>query len=127
MPPASADPVSSDDASRRFPGRSFGRIQKFAGRLVDGTPVYFRQGSPKPKGLQITIRTREPFGVDVIAGRGFLCINSGRCWLIPHIVLNSWLGGKLSQQTVDIFLNVHRETLWAAGCSLLPVSQYGAP
>jgi hypothetical protein len=119
----SSDPVDSRDVARRFPGRTFAQVKKFAG-LVDGSPVYFRQGTPTSRGLQITIRVNEPFGQSIVSGQGFLCVNRGRCFLIPHSSLKSWLGGKLTHQTVDIFLDIETEVLSTADVEPMGVGQF---
>jgi hypothetical protein len=120
------DAVPSEEAARRFPGKSFRRVQRFIGELTDGSPVWFRQGTPKPHGFQVTIRTGEPFGKDVASGRGYLCINTSRCWLIPNSVLRDWLGGKLSQQTVDVYLDAGKQTLSTGGLQTISVEGYAA-
>lgn len=124
MPDGSTEAVPAADAVLRFPGRSFTGVTKFEGQLEDGTRVYFRQGSHKAKGLQVTIRTREPFGIAVASGKGFLCINSGKCWLIPHSALSAWLGEKLEQQTVDIYLDVDNQTLSTGGLNPMSVAEF---
>jgi hypothetical protein len=116
--------VRPQDVSGRFPGRAITSIKGYEGTL-DGTPVFFRKGSDKPQGLQVTIRVGEPFGKSVLDGKGQLCFNRGRCYLIPNSEVRAWLGAKLKNQTVDIFLRLEDETLWTAGLDPLPVSQFG--
>ncbi len=104
---------------------SISEIKGYEGK-AQGQTVYFRKGSEKPQGLQVTIRVGEPFGKDVLRGAGFLLMNRGRCYLIPNSAVKSWLGAKLEQQTVDIFLDLEAETLKTAGIDPLPVGQFGA-
>lgn len=112
------------DAAARFPGIPIVDIKGYEGKAA-GQPVYFRKGSEKPQGMQITIRIGEPFGKSVLTGEGLLCINRGRCFLIPNAVVKSWLGAKLVQQTVDIFLDVETESLKTAGLPPLKIDQFG--
>jgi hypothetical protein len=114
------------DAALRFPGSPIVDIKGYEGKLK-GEPVYFRKGSEKPQGLQVTIRVGEPFGKSVVQGKGFLCYNRGRCYLIPNSEVKSWLGAKLEQQTVDIFLDIEGETLKTSGLSPMPVGQFAGP
>jgi GIY-YIG catalytic domain-containing protein len=114
------------DAATRFPSVGIVDIKGYEGKLK-GEPVYFRKGSEKPQGLQVTIRVGEPFGKSVVQGRGFLCYNRGRCYLIPNSEVRSWLGVKLEQQTVDIFLDIEGETLRTAGLPPLSVAQFAGP
>ncbi len=116
--------VRPQDAAGRFPETTITDIKGYEGKL-EGRPVYFRKGSEKPQGLQVTIRVGEPFGKSVARGEGFLCMNRGRCYLIPNVSVKSWLGAKLEQQTVDIFLDVESEILKTAGIAPLPVGQFG--
>lgn len=118
--------VRPQDAAARFPAATIAEIKGYEGRS-GGQTVYFRKGSEKPQGLQVTIRIGEPFGKAVVAGEGLLCMNRGRCYLIPNLVVKTWLGAKLESQTVDIFLDVGAETLRTAGIEPLPVAQFGAP
>ncbi len=127
MTPSNPSGVTSSDAARRFPGRSFSIVKKFSGTLVDGTPVYFRQGTPTSRGWQITIRVREPIGQHMIEGRGFLCINSSSCWLIPFSVLRDWLGDRLQNQTVDVFFRPSQETLITSDRPPIAVGEFRAP
>jgi hypothetical protein len=112
------------DAVSRFPGDVIVEIKGYEGKLK-GETVYFRKGSEKPQGLQVTIRVGEPFGKAVVQGKGFLCYNRGRCYLIPNAAVKSWLGAKLEQQTVDIFLDIEAESLKTSGLPALPVGQFG--
>jgi hypothetical protein len=114
------------DAAARFPKTPITDIKGYEGRSA-GQPVYFRKGSEKSQGMQVTIRVGEPFGKSVLAGEGFLCMNRGRCFLIPNSVVKGWLGAKLEQQTVDIFLDVEAECLKTAGLPPLQVDQFGGP
>lgn len=117
--------VRPQDAAAKFPRAAITDIKGYEG-FSNGQTVYFRKGSEKPKGLQVTIRVGEPFGKAVVHGEGLLCMNRGRCYLIPNAVVKEWLGGKLEQQTVDIFLDVEKEALTTSGLDPLPVSQFGA-
>lgn len=116
--------VRPQDAATRFPEVPITDIKGYEGKH-DGQPVYFRKGSEKPQGLQVTIRVGEPFGKSVLKGEGFLCMNRGRCFLIPTAAVKEWLGAKLEQQTVDVFLDIDAETLKTAGIAPLPVGQFG--
>jgi hypothetical protein len=116
--------VRPQDVPSRFPGRAISSIKGYEGTL-DGAPVFFRKGSEKSQGLQVTIRVGEPFGKAVLDGRGHLCYNRGRCYLIPNLAVRAWLGSKLQNQTVDIFLRLGDEVLWTAGLNPLPVAQFG--
>ncbi len=116
--------VDLQDVSSRFKGKTITGISGYEGQLA-GEKVYFRKGSEKPQGLQVTIRVGEPFGKAVNQGKGYLCINRGRCYLIPTDHVRKWLGKKFEQQTVDIFLDLAEETLKTAGIDPLPVSQFG--
>jgi len=118
--------IRPQDAAARFPAASITEVKGYEGRSGEQT-VYFRKGSEKPQGLQVTIRVGEPFGKAVVAGEGLLCMNRGRCYLIPNAVVRSWLGVKLEKQTVDIFLDVEAEALKTAGIEPMPVTQFGAP
>ena len=84
-----------------------------------------RKGSGKPQGMQVTIRVGQPFGKSVVRGEGFLCYNRGRCYLIPNSAIKDWLGQKLEQQTVDIFLDAAAELLKTANLPCLSVAQFG--
>ena len=117
--------IQPQDAARRFPELQITDVKGYEGRLGDHT-VYFRKGTEKPQGLQITIRVNEPFGKSVIQGEGQLCISRGRCYLIPTAEIRDWLGSKLKQQTVDIFLDIETEVLKTAGVASFPVSQFGS-
>jgi hypothetical protein len=117
--------VRPQDAAARFPVAAISDIKGYEGSSPGG-PVYFRKGSDKPQGLQVTIRVGEPFGKAVVRGEGFLCMNRGRCYLIPNREVKSWLGKKLDQQTVDVFLDIEVEMLKTAGIDPLPVGQFGA-
>lgn len=75
----------------------------------------------------MTIRVGEPFGKSVVEGAGYFCINRGRCFLIPVSAVKTWLGTKLEQQTVDIFLDVETETLKTAGLEPMRVDQFAGP
>ncbi len=116
--------VRAQDMPAKFPSKAIRVESEYEGSL-EGNPVYVRKGSSKPQGLQVTIRVGEPFGKAVLAGKGFLCINRGRCYLIPNADIKRWLGQKLQQQTVDIFLDLESEALRTAGIEPLPVSQFG--
>jgi hypothetical protein len=116
--------VRPQDAAGRFRETTITDIKGYEGKH-DGQPVYFRKGSEKPQGLQVTIRVGEPFGKSVVRGEGFLCMNRGRCYLIPNLAVKDWLGAKLEQQTVDIFLDVQAEVLKTAGIAPLSVGQFG--
>jgi hypothetical protein len=118
--------IRPQDAALRFPGAAITEIKGYEGKSGDHT-VYFRKGSEKPQGLQVTIRIGEPFGKAVVAGDGLLCMNRGRCYLIPNSAVKAWLGAKLENQTVDIFLDVEAEALKTAGIEPMPVNQFGAP
>jgi hypothetical protein len=118
--------IRPDDAAARFPRASITEIKGYEGKSA-GQPVFFRKGSEKPQGLQVTIRVGEPFGKAVLRGDGFLCMNRGRCYLIPNSVIKSWLGPKLEQQTVDVFLDIEGEMLKTAGIEPMAVAQFGAP
>lgn len=117
--------VRPADAAARFPDAAISEIKGYEGK-AKGQTVYFRKGSEKSQGLQVTIRVGEPFGKDVLRGDGYLLMNRGRCYMIPNIAVKSWLGAKLEQQTVDIFLDLEAETLKTAGLDPMPVSQFGA-
>ena len=123
---ADAGIVRPQDAATRFPAALITDIKGYEG-TSGGQTVFFRKGSEKPQGLQVTIRVGEPFGKAVVKGEGFLCMNRGRCYLIPNREVRSWLGKKLEQQTVDVFLDIEAETLKTAGIDPLSVSQFGAP
>jgi len=116
--------VRPQDAALRFPSAAITEIKGYEGRSGKQT-VYFRKGSEKHQGLQVTIRVGEPFGKAVLAGEGLLCMNRGRCYLIPNSAVRQWLGQKLANQTVDIFLQVEKEVLWTSGLEPLPVAQFG--
>ena len=116
--------VRPQDVPSRFPGRTISAIKGYEG-ILDGAPVYFRKGSEKSQGLQVTIRVGEPFGRAVLEGKGYLCFNRGRCYLIPNAEIRTWLGTKLQNQTVDIFLRLEEEVLWTAGMETLAVAQFG--
>jgi hypothetical protein len=116
--------VRPQDVQSRFPTRVISAIKGYEGTL-DGAPIYFRKGSEKSQGLQVTIRVGEPFGKAVLDGRGFLCYNRGRCYMIPNSEVRNWLGSKLKNQTVDIFLRLGDETLWTAGLNPMLVAQFG--
>lgn len=118
--------IRPPDAAARFPNAPIVDIKGYEGRSA-GQPVYFRKGSDKPQGMQVTIRVGEPFGKSVLAGEGFLCLNRGRCFLIPNSALKGWLGAKLEQQTVDIFLDIEAECLKTAGLQPIKVDQFGGP
>ena len=119
-----ADAIDSRDVAARFPNREFTHVTHFEG-FVDGSPVYFRQGDLQPRGYRVTIRMREPFGQAVREGRGYLCMDRGRCFLIPHKKLRDWLGSKLSRQTVDIYLDFESDSLSTADVLPLQVREYG--
>ena len=123
MPAEASDPVDVRELATRFPNRHFSQVTHFEG-LVDGSPVFFRQGDLQPRGYRVTIRMREPFGQAVRDGRGFFCMNRGRCYLIPHEKLRDWLGPKLVRQTVDIHLDFEVELLSTAGLDPLPVQDF---
>jgi len=116
--------VRPQDVTSKFPGRAITSIKGYEG-VLDGTPVFFRKGSEKAQGLQVTIRVGEPFGKAVVKGSGFLCINRGRCYLIPNSEVKSWLRAKLEHQTVDVFLDLESETLKTAGLAAMAVDQFG--
>lgn len=116
--------IHPQDVGARFSGRSIANVSGYEGEL-DGERVYFRKGSPKRRGLQVTIRVGEPFGKAVNEGRGYLCVNRGRGFLIPTEAVKSWLGEKLKQQTVDIFLDIEAESLTCPGVAPLSVAQFG--
>lgn len=117
--------VSPQAAASRFPKAVITEIKGYEGRSGKET-VYFRKGSEKPQGLQVTIRVGEPFGKAVVRGEGLLCMNRGRCYLIPNSAVKAWLGKKLEQQTVDIFLDLTDEVLKTAGIASMPVDQFAA-
>jgi hypothetical protein len=117
--------IRPPDAARRFPDAAITDVKGYEGKSGEVT-VYFRKGSEKPQGFQVTIRVAEPFGKAVVLGEGFLCMNRGRCYLIPNSELNRWLGSKLEQQTVDVFLDIEAEALKTAGIDPMPVGQFGA-
>ncbi len=121
-----SDITRPPDAAARFPQAAITDVKGYEGKSA-GQPVFFRKGSEKPQGLQVTIRVGEPFGKAVLRGEGFLCMNRGRCYLIPNSEVKSWLGQKLEQQTVDIFLDIEVETLKTAGIEPMAVAQFGAP
>jgi hypothetical protein len=123
---ADAGIVRPQDAAARFPAAVITDIKGYEG-ISNGQRVFFRKGSEKPQGLQVTIRVGEPFGKAVVNEEGFLCINRGKCYLIPNGEIKTWLGKKLEQQTVDVFLDIESETLKTAGIDQLPVSQFRAP
>lgn len=116
--------VEPQDAAARFPKAGIADIKGYEGK-AGGETVYFRKGSDKPQGFQVTIRVNEPFGKAVGSGRGFLCMNRGRCYLVPTSAIKEWLGQKLKQQTVDIFLDIEGENLRTANLPVLPVGQFG--
>jgi hypothetical protein len=123
---ADSSPLRPQDAAARFPAAGITDIKGYEGRSGAQT-VYFRKGSEKPQGLQVTIRVGEPFGKAVVAGEGLLCMNRGRCYLIPTAAVKSWLGSKLENQTVDIFLDLEAQVLKTADIDPMPVDQFGGP
>ncbi|MGA8275702.1 MAG: GIY-YIG nuclease family protein [Thermoplasmata archaeon] len=118
--------IRPQDAAARFPAAGITDIKGYEGRSA-GQTVFFRKGSEKPQGLQVTIRVGEPFGKAVVAGEGLLCMNRGRCYLIPNAAVKAWLGAKLENQTVDIFLDVEAQVLKTADIEPMAVDQFGAP
>lgn len=91
---------------------------------INSEKVYIRDGSKKDKGWQVTLR--DEFRKAMKDGKGYLLINRGQGWLIPAKVLSNWLGDKLEQSTVDIFLNLHtKELVSAAPIKSLNVANYG--
>lgn len=123
-PVVDAAVIRPQDAATRFPSAGIADVKGYEGR-ASGQPVYFRKGSEKPQGMQVTIRVGEPFGKSVLKGQGFLCLNRGRCFFIPNSAVKAWLGSKLEQQTVDIFLDVEAEVLKTANLPPLRVDQFG--
>jgi hypothetical protein len=123
-PAIDSAPIRPQDAASRFPATPITDIKGYEGNF-GGQTVYFRKGSEKAQGMQVTIRVGEPFGKAVVRGEGFLCINRGRCFLIPTSTVKAWLGAKLEQQTVDIFLDIENECLKTAGLPSLSVDQFG--
>lgn len=71
--------------------------------IVDGKKVFVRPGSAKPKGWQITLR--DEFRNSVKRETGYLLVNRGNGLLIPFELLRDFLGKKLEQSTVDIFVH----------------------
>lgn len=130
LPPkrASALPVAPIEAAGRFPGRVFADVTEFDG-TVDGAPIYFRDGSDKskvgaPSRWQVTVPFGEPFGRDLLEGRGFLCFNRGPVYLIPLAALKSWLTPKLKLQKADIFFDLDTDLLTTAGVAALSLAQF---
>jgi len=76
---------------------------------VDGKKVFVRPGSSKPKGWQITLR--DEFRKSVRDESGFLLVNRGKGLLIPFEIIRTFLGKKLDQATVDIFVRFESSTV----------------
>jgi hypothetical protein len=130
VPPVAVDdsPALPADAATRFPGRTLTVKTRFEGEL-DGATVFFTEGSPKTKGgrpvFQLTIRGSERWKDMLLAGNGFVCWTRGPCYLVPISELKTWLGAKLEQQTVDIFLDLSREVILCdESLPELPVGTY---
>jgi hypothetical protein len=68
-----------------------------------------------------------PFGKSVLRGEGFLCMNRGRCYLIPLAALRTWLRPKLTKgrAMVDIYLDPEQETLFSPRLEQLSVKRFG--
>lgn len=120
--------VPFDEVKRLFPDRAITKVTTYEG-LVDGRPVFFRAGTPKPEGFQVTIRVGErtegSYGRSVVDGVGYTCIRRGRCYLIPSDKLQCWLREKFSQKTVDVYLDIEQEVLMSGELPPFPVSQFG--
>ncbi len=120
-----SDAVDPREAVARFPGRRFVQVTRFAG-VAEGEPVYFRQGNLRTRGYLVNIGLGTTLGRSLLVGRGFLCMNRGRCYLIPLRRLRTWLRPKLTKGRVmvDVYLDLGTETMFAPRVGRISVSEF---
>ncbi len=94
---------------------------------MDGVPAFFRPGHLRSRGYLVNIGLSIPVGKSLQRGVGYLCMNRGRCYLIPQGVLRSWLRPKLTKgrKMVDIYLDPEHETLFATRLDRLSIQEFG--
>jgi hypothetical protein len=75
---------------------------------LNGEICFYRPGSLKPKGYQVTIRGT--FLEHMKLGKGFLLMNRGLVYIIPLKEINEKFGNLLApgQDTLDIFFDLQR-------------------
>jgi hypothetical protein len=119
------NPVDPQEAVSLFPRRKFSQVARF-GAIVDGAPAYFRPGHLRTRGYLVNIGLSIPFGRSLLRGEGFLCMNRGRCYLIPMADLRHWLRPKLTKGRVmvDIYLDPKHETLFTPGLGRLSIFEF---
>lgn len=111
-PPVNESKVPREELAARFPDHRFENLKAYEGE-VDGEPLFLAGGSEKPQGLQLTIRTSERWRQSIERGKGYVCYLRGPGYLIPMQILKDWLGDRLGNQTVDVFLDLGHEVLRA--------------
>lgn len=78
--------------------------------LLDGKQAFYRPGSEKPRGWQITIRGSWKDFIEKTQEPGFLIINRGDGYMIPlEILRKNFLSIMKGQDTLDIYVDITSE------------------
>jgi len=79
--------------------------------IIDGQKVFYRSGSDKPKGWQITFRDLSKSALQ--SGEGFLLVSRGPILLIPMTEIQKVIGGaeEYNKNTIDVFILFEEDTI----------------